>query len=74
MEPADYGLSAGLTEALQKGYGLWADHLSHERGWGSPKEETSTGLATTLPRSLVPSLNAMRVKLVEAARCPVRAP
>lgn len=39
MEPADYGLSAELTEALRLSYELWADHFSHERGWDSPQEQ-----------------------------------
>jgi len=39
MEPADYGLSPVLTEALRLSYELWGDHFSHDRGWESPEDQ-----------------------------------
>ena len=39
MEPADYDLSAELTELLRLSYQLWAEHFDHDVGWDSPEEK-----------------------------------
>lgn len=37
MEPADYGLSAELTERLRLVTEFWQEHFHYETGWDSPE-------------------------------------
>ncbi len=41
MEPADYGLSAELTERLRLLTECWQQHFHYETGWDSPEHLTT---------------------------------